>query len=409
MPPHDIPTSDWLISVDDHVIEPPDLWVDRVPAADRERAPHVRYDDELGYLLWQYGDYRTPIPNTIVQAGTDREALVPRFLASYDEMDPACYQAKARLGVMDTDGVLASLCFPMFPRFCGQTFYEAPDRDFALVCVQAYNDWVIEDWGGTDPARLLPLIIVPLWDPTLAAREVERCAGLGAKAIAFSENPWMLGLPSLHDEGDYWDPLLAAANDTGLPLCVHLGSSSSVPSTSPDAPLLVTGSLSNINLAAALADWLFCGKLIDGDRQPYPDLKVCLSEGGIGWIPYMLERCDQMVESRPFAARGDFKIDIAKGGTSAIYREGVGRRFGVPPSEVFRRHVYGCFIDDEFGCRNLVDVGVDNVMIETDYPHGDSTYPGSLARAHERLAPLDESVRHAVLQGTARRVFQLDS
>jgi predicted TIM-barrel fold metal-dependent hydrolase len=397
----------WIISVDDHVIEPPTVWVDRVPERDRERAPQVRYDENAGALFWVYGEYRTPIPNTIVQAGTDRESLIPRFITSYNEMDPACFDAKARLEAMDVDGVAGSLCFPMFPRFCGQTFYEAPDRDFALVCLRAYNDWIVDEWSGTDPSRLIPLIIIPLWDPVEAAAEIERCAAKGAKAVAFSENPAKLGLPSLHDEDNYWDPFLAAANDTGLPICVHLGSSSSVPSTSDDAPLLVTGSLSNINLAAALADWLFCGKLIDGDREPFPNLKICLSEGGIGWIPYMLERCDQMVASRPFAARGDFKIDIAKGG-AAIYREGRGRRFGVPPSEVFRRHVYGCFIDDEFGCRHLEEIGIDNVMLETDYPHGDSTFPHSLTTAHERLARYPEAVRHAVLQGNARRVFQLD-
>jgi predicted TIM-barrel fold metal-dependent hydrolase len=396
----------WIVSVDDHIIEPPDLWVDRVATADRERAPHTIVGDD-GILYWAYEAVRSPISKTTVEAGKDDKDKGLGFISSYDELLPWYYDAAARTEALDRDGVLASLCFPMFPRYCGQTFYEARDRDFGLVCLRTYNDWVIDEWAGAAPGRFIPMIIIPLWDPTLAAREIERCAGKGAKGIAFSENPARLGLPSLHDAGNYWDPVLAAANDTGMPLCVHFGSSSSMPRTSDDAPLLVTGTLAPVNLMFALVDWLFSGKLIDGDRAPYPDLKICLSEGGIGWIPYILERCDQQVERRPYLAEQDWKVEAGSGLMGAISSSG-GRRMGVPPSELFRRHIYGCFIDDAFGARHLEEIGIDNVMLETDFPHGDSTYPGSLQNAHARLAGYSVDVQQRVMMGNACRVFHFE-
>ena len=396
----------WIVSVDDHAIEPQNLWTDRVPRADRDRAPHTITGDD-GILYWAYESVRTPIARTTFQASMNVEQASLGYISSYDELDPGFYDSVERTKAMDRDNVLASLCFPLFPRYCGQTFYEAHDKDFALICLRAYNDWMIDEWAGSVPGRFIPLTIVPLWDPQLAAAEVLRCAAKGGKAIAFSENPSRLGLPSLHDDDNYWDPLLAAADETGMPLCIHFGSSSSIPKTSPDAPLLVTGTLAPTNLMGALVDWIFSGKLIDGDRSPYPNLKICLSEGGIGWIPYILERCDMQVEIRPYLADGDWAVDAATGAKATITR-GRGRRFGVPPSEVFRRHIYGCFIDDKFGARQIEQIGVDNVMLETDYPHGDSSFPSSLERAEKSLAHLSEHDRTKVMRGNACRVFDFE-
>ncbi len=397
--------NNWIVSVDDHVIEPPNLWTDRVASRDRERAPRPLLGDD-GTLYWTYESVRTPIARTTFQAAMNVEEASLGYISSYDELERGFYDSKERTKAMDRDNVLASLCFPLFPRYCGQTFYEANDKQFALVCLQAYNDWMIDEWAGSVPGRFIPLVIVPLWDPVLAAAEVMRCAGKGAKAIAFSENPSRLGLPSLHDAGNYWNPLLSAANETGMPLCIHFGSSSSLPKTSPDAPLFVTGTLAPTNLMGAMVDWIFSGKLIDGDRSPYPNLKICLSEGGIGWIPYILERCDMQVEVRPYLADGDWEVDAATGAKAAITSRG--RRFGVPPSEVFRRHIYGCFIDDKFGARQITQIGVDNVMLETDYPHGDSSFPSSLSRAQKSLDHLSEADRFKVMRGNACRVFNFE-
>lgn len=380
-----------LISVDDHVIEPPTVWVDRVARADRERVPHVVEEDRAS--IWVYEDVRIPIPGLFVQAGRPEAEIVPELM-SYERMRPAYFDSRERTADMDRDGVLASLCFPTIPRYCGQTFLEAKDRDLALVCVRAYNDWMVEEWAGGAPGRFIPLALAPLWDPVLAACEVRRCAEMGAKAVAFSENPVKLGLPSIHDPSQHWRPFLEAIDETGLPLCIHFGSSSMVPNTSDDAPIYVSALLSPINLIYATADWLFSGQL-----ERYPNLKICLSEGGIGWIPYILERADYVIEHMPWARRFD-AYDYTGTQTGD-------RGPGATPAQLFRDHIFGCFIDDETGIRNLDAIGIDNVMIETDYPHGDGTFPNSQANARRLLSRLEPVARYKIMQGNARRVFNL--
>src|SRR6185503_667255 len=151
---------------------------------------------------------------------------------AFADMRPGYYSVPERLADMDINNVERSLCFPTFPRFCGQTFLEAHDKDLAASCVVAYNDWMVEEWCGPSGGRLVPLCLVPLWDPNLAAAEVERNAARGVRAAAFSEIPAYLGLPSIHS-GE-WDPFFAACDATGTVLCMHIGSGTKMPSTSAD-------------------------------------------------------------------------------------------------------------------------------------------------------------------------------
>ena len=188
----------------------------------------------------------------------------------------------------------ASLSFPSFPRFCGQTFYERKDKELGDLCVKAYNDWMLDEWCAPSNGRLIPLIIVQLWDPVLAAAEVRRNAAKGCHAVTFSEIPPFLGLPSIHDKDGFWDPFLAACEETKTAVCMHIGSSSKMPSTSPDAPAAVGSTLTYMNAAMSLTDWLMSGVF-----ERFPDLTIAYSEGQIGWIPYVLERADQVWRRQP--------------------------------------------------------------------------------------------------------------
>jgi predicted TIM-barrel fold metal-dependent hydrolase len=392
---------EWMISVDDHVIEPPNVWVDRLPAADLDRGP--RQVPVEGVMQWAYEDKVFSTRGLWAAAGKKKEEFSPEPI-TYEDMRPGCYDPQARLADMDRDGVLASLCFPSFPRFCGQTFHEAKDRDLAMKCVVAYNDWMIDEWAGSCPGRYIPLMILPLWDPRAAAVEIERAAAKGAKAIAFSENPYKLGLPSIHDAGNYWDPVLSAANDTRMPICTHIGSSSSMPNTSPDAPHILTTATQAVNLMLCTADWIFSGKF-----SRYPNLSLCLSEGGIGWIPYVLERMDQVVDRQKYwASKMHVTREQALSGQAANATAPAAWDYSQAPSEVFREHIYGCFIDEEFGVSVIDDIGIGNVMIETDYPHTDSSWPNSQELAQKRLAHRSSEERYQILQGNARRVFSFD-
>ena len=387
-----------FISVDDHVIEPPTVWLDRLPAKYQDVAPRVerhgmgdlafngtKYTytiDEDGEPCdwWVYEDLMVPLRRIIAAVGfpPEEKTLSP---ITYEGMRKGCWDQQARLADMDVNWVEASLTFPTFPRFCGQTFLEASDRELAMLCVRAYNDWMVDEWcAGTD-GRLIPLCIVPLWDPEAAAAEVRRNAARGVHAVCFSEIPHHLGLPSIHT--GHWDPFFAACDETSTVVCMHIGSSSQMPATSPDAPAAVQATLSFNNSMASLSDFLFSGIL-----PKYPNLKLAYSEGQIGWIPYAIERADDVWRQHGAWAQGP--------------------KLPEPPSTYYRRHVIGCFFRDDHGLHSLEEIGVDNVTFETDYPHSDSTWPDTKQIATDMFAHLDDETVYKICRGNAIAAFSLD-
>jgi predicted TIM-barrel fold metal-dependent hydrolase len=395
-----------IISVDDHIVEPPTLWQDRLPAKYRERGPRVERvfgsmdfgggkshavvadPDAPGAKWcdqWRYDDLTRPMLAGMVAIGDMREVLATDGV-TYDEMARGCWEQSARLADMDANHTEASLCFPTLPRFCGQTFLEREDKELALLCVQAYNDWMIDDWcAGEGKGRLIPLTIIPLWDAEAAAVEIRRCADKGSHAVAFSECPAYLGLPSIHS--GHWDPFFAACEETDTVINMHIGSSSRLPSTSDDAPLLVTIALTFQNSQNALVDWLLSGAL-----SRFPDLRIALSEGQVGWMPFLLERIDKAWE------RG------------LRYERDAMRRVPDRPSTYIHHRVYGCIFDDLVGLMNREQVGMDQIVFETDYPHEDSTFPHSREVA-ERLvtaAGLSETETWQFMRGNAIRCYGLD-
>jgi predicted TIM-barrel fold metal-dependent hydrolase len=389
-----------IISVDDHVVEPAGVWMDRLPAKYRDVGPRV-VRAPLGEMRfiggkfsyapaeaglpcdwWFYEDLRWPQTRLSAAAGFDRDEVKITAI-TYEEMRPGCYDVTARLEDMDVNHVEASLCFPTFPRFCGQTFAEAKDKDLAALCVRAFNDWMVEEWCAPSGGRLIPLCLIPLWDASRAAEEVRRNAARGVRAVCFSEIPPFLGLPSVHDSQRYWDPFFAACNETGTVINMHIGSSSKMPSTSADAPPAVGSTLTFMNACMSLVDWLMSGALVR-----FPDLKIAYSEGQIGWIPYVLERADAVWDQ-----------NRAWGGVRDLVPD--------PPSTYFRDHVYGCFFDDPHGLQSLDVLGEDNVTFETDYPHSDSTWPHTLQIAQEQMKGLDDATIQKIVRGNAIRLFQL--
>ena len=389
-----------IISVDDHVVEPAHLWETWLPARWRDLGPKVErrgigtmrhigggtYEQTFDAAgpqadCWIFGDLVYINKRHVAAVGFDRDDMTMSPI-TYDEMRPGCYEPKARLEDMDLNWVDASLCFPTFPRFCGQTFTETDDKDLGLACIEAYNDWMVDEWCGDSGGRLIPLIIVPLWDASLAAAEVRRNAARGVHAVCFSEIPSHLGLPSIHSGA--WDPFFAACAETDTVVCMHIGSSSRMPATSGDAPVAVAATLSFNNAMASMTDFLFSGVLVR-----FPTLKLAYSEGQIGWIPYVLERADTVwVEHR------------AWGGVRDTIPE--------PPSTYYYRQIYGCFFRDQHGIDALEKVGVDNITFETDYPHTDSTWPDTQKVAAELMDGLPADAVYKIMRGNAIRMLSLD-
>jgi predicted TIM-barrel fold metal-dependent hydrolase len=384
---------DWLISVDDHILEPASLWVDRVAAKDRDRAPHM--DVVNGVEGWVYNGKHFPSSGLSAVVGKSKEEFSPAPLP-YAEMRPGCYDSKARLEDMDQAGILASLCFPTITRFCGQLFMEGDDREFGFECLQHYNDWLIEEWCGVAPGRYIPLMLIPMWDPPRAAKEMERMAAKGVTAFAFSENPEPLGLPTIHDVDGYWDPVMAAANDLEMVVCMHVGSSSTLPSISKDAPFMANLTWGASRTSGTMLSWLFSGLF-----QRHANLKIALSEGEVGWIPYFLERAEQVLDKqRYWISRGQEFNAFGKQGANMLDLDTLDIR------QSFRDHVFGCFIEDQHGVNSLADIGEDNIMCETDYPHSDSTWPECIGVAKRMIKDLSPEVQYKLLRGNAERLYR---
>ncbi|MBW2496272.1 MAG: amidohydrolase [Deltaproteobacteria bacterium] len=387
-----------IISVDDHVVEPPDLWTSRLPARYRDRGPRI--ERERGRLagptgmqwtpdakgewadIWYYDDLVSPFSRLSAAVGLGDLAF---GTTTFDEIRPGCWKQKERLEDMDANHVDVSICFPnTLPRFCGQTFMEREDKDLSLLCVQAYNDWMIDEWcAGEGHGRLIPLAIIPLWDVDLAVEEIHRAAKKGCHAVAFSENPHPLGLPSVHS--GYWEPFFAACEETETVVCMHIGSSSRMPMTTPDAPFIVSSTLTFQNAMGSLIDFVFSGIL-----ERFPDLTIAYSEGQVGWMPYVLERMDKLWHGR---------VDSSFGSSLAH-----------PPTSYLRDRVLGCIFDDETGLANRDRIGMERITFEIDYPHADSTFPDTKKVATEicKKAGLDEAEIYALLRGNAIRAFGLE-
>jgi len=369
---HELPD---IISVDDHVMEPKTLWQQQLPPSMRDRGPRVsrekvKLDFAGGHYgfernvedgdwcdVWLFEDLATPTGLLHGPAGLPKKEQ-RNIPAVYEDLRKGTYDQAARLEDMTLNHVEAAINYPnIFPRFAGQGFAERDDKELALACLQIYNDWMIDDWcGGAGKGRLIPLTLVPLWDPNLAAEEVRRCAAKGSYAIAFSENPSKLGFATLYS-GD-WDVLWQACEETDTTVSMHIGSSSSMPTTSPDAPLATSMSLYAHNAQASLADWIFSKSL-----SRFPKLKIAFAESQAGWMPFQLERMD------------------------AVWRDGVGGvEFPVAPSEQVKGRVWSCVFDDLTGLKNRHEMGTEMIVFETDYPHSDGTFPHSRKVAHELFA-----------------------
>ena len=391
-----------IISVDDHVVEPPDLWTSRLPAKYHDRCPRVERDSavfnfeggEFTYQKgvpggaecdwWLYDDLVYPFPKLSAASGFETLDVEP---VTFDQIRPGGWKQADRLADMTANHVDASLCFPnVLPRFCGQTFLEREDKELALLCVQAYNNWMIDEWcAGDGRGRLIPLTLIPLWDPAAAALEVHRCADKGSFAVAFSENPYHLGLPSIHDKDRFWDPFLTACQETDTVVCMHIGSSSKMPTTSPDAPFSVSSTITFANAMGSMCDYILSGVFVR-----FPRLRVSYAEGQVGWMPYIIERMDKI-----WAERGDasFGIDLPE-----------------PPSTYIPGHVWGCIFDDEIGLKNRDVIGMDQICFEVDFPHADSTFPHTLevaTRICDAAGLADEEV-YKLMRGNAIECFGLE-
>ena len=334
-----------VISVDDHVVEPAHMFEGRVPSGLAEQAPRI-VETNQGHQVWEFeGERYTQVGmNAVAGRRPDSYTLEP---FRFEQMRPGCYDVEARVQDMDINGVWASVNFPsQITGFCGRVFFDAPDRALGLACTRAWNDWLFEEWHSPHPDRIVPLGITYLADPELAAQEIRRNAERGFTSVTFPERPHAIGLPSLW-ERDHWDPIIAAVIETDTVVSLHVGSSGLEIGPPGGAPLQIGATLFGQLSLTACAEWLWSEYPLRN-----PDLKIAMSEGGIGWVAMLHDRLENMVE-----------------------RSGYGKGWKMRPAEVLRRNFWFCTLDDPSTIDTRSTIGVENIMVEVDYPHGDGTWP----------------------------------
>jgi predicted TIM-barrel fold metal-dependent hydrolase len=368
-----------MISVDDHVVEPPTLFEGHIPDRYRDLAPRVRRTED-GSDVWTFNGATIPNIGLNAVAGRPKEeyGIEP---TAFDEIRPGTHDIDERIKDMNAGGILASMNFPSFPGFSGRVFAATEDKDLALAVLRAYNDWHIDEWAGTHPGRIIPMALPVLWDAELCAEEVRRVAAKGCHSLTFTENPATLGYPSFHS--DHWDPLWRAVCEENVVVSIHLGSSGRLSVTAPDAPIDVMITLQPMNICQAAADLLWSRVL-----KEYPGIRFALSEGGTGWIPYFLDRVDR---------------------TYDMHHRWTGQDFGGRlPSEVFREHFLTCFISDPVGVELRHRIGIDNIAWECDYPHSDSSWPHAPEELAEVAADVPDDELNKITFENAMRWYSFD-
>jgi predicted TIM-barrel fold metal-dependent hydrolase len=222
---------------------------------------------------------------------------------------------------------------------------------------------------------------------------MERMAARGVTTFAFSENPEPLGLPTIHDPDRYWEPVMATANELEMVASMHVGSSSQLPRICNDAPFMANLTWGATRTSGTMLSWLFSGLF-----QRYPNLRIALSEGEMGWMPYFLERAEQVLDKqRYWVKRGTQFMGHAANEADLDTLD---------IRETFRNHVYGCIIEDRHAIKSIDELGEDNIMCETDYPHSDSTWPNCIDVARDTMAGLAPAVQYKLLRGNAERLYR---
>jgi len=379
-----------VIDVDTHLTEPADLWTSRLTKKYREAGPHQVWDAERARYRWQVG--RHTLIGAQDQAHAGWKEFFPSTPATLEDAEPGGWDPKARLNMMNGQGIAAQILYPNLLGFFPFAFREL-GKDLAEACVQAFNDFQVE-WCSADPNRLIPLAFLPFWDVEGSMAELERCGAMGYRGFNWGHQFEKMGLPPLRDA--HWDPVMNLAQELEMPVSFHIGFGSVDEQEVGD-----WNTYSDDLSLAQLSVLMFLGNantIIDlcmgGICERFPRLKFVSVESGFGYVPFLLEAMDWQYKNN----RGSLS------------------RTGLPlPSEYFRRQVFATFWYEENVAR-LLDLLPDNVMFETDYPHPTSLSPGPGSMAEDakttiarNLAGVPEDIRRKVLHDNAARLYRINT
>ena len=374
-----------FIDADTHITEPADLWTSRVSSKWADQVLHVKQDNE-GTNAWFVGDKKVANAPSGVFAGWTGK--FPNSPPTYEAAHPASFDVHERLKMMDETGVYAQVLYPNVAGFASQRFLQLGEPELMLECVRAWNDFQI-DWISVAPERFVANASIPFWDVEESVKEIERVAQRGIRGILFTGDPQSHGQPLLGDH--HWDPLWNVATDTGLPISFHIGSGDFTDGFTPER-LKVDGpevTYARTSTTLFLSNGLqMADLLVSGVLPRFPELKFVSVESGIGWVPFCLESVDyHFLAADVPSARPEFTM---------------------LPSEYFRRQVYACYWFEKIAPRKLIDdIGEDNILFETDFPHPTCLYGNVQETIESGLEGQSETTRRKILWENSAKLYKI--
>ena len=370
-----------FISVDEHVQEHPDVWTKRLSAAKwGERIPHVAKNAD-GKERWLI-DGRQIAMAGVADCGA---VMAPRTAnpSRWADVPAVIYDARERLKAMDAAGIDDAVLYPTVAGIGGQNFGRIEDGELELACVQAYNDWLLEEWAGVSP-RFVPQCLVPLAPIGSTVAEIRRCVANGHRGVVYPSIPMELrDLPHIND--GVYDPVWAVCQELGVPICFHAGASAKIqipayegyPPATAAAIQAITGPASSVSVLVNL--------LISKILMRFPKLKIVLAESGLGWGAYLLEYTD-------FQATGD---QLPQNG------------YDLMPSELFKRQCYLVGWYDRASLRVRDYIGAENILWSSQFPQATSTWPNTQAALAKSFAGVADADKQKILWQNAAQLYKI--
>ena len=386
-----------IIDCDGHFTEPSDLWQRRAPASVKDRLPVLHTEGTETFWVFE-GEMWTGIGGNTIAKG--RQKVLGTLTLPFEEIDESSSNVKERLSLMDEMGLYAQIIYPNALGFASNALFGIDDIEFRDLLSSMYNDYFV-DLQTESGGRLLPQAVLPVWDMTRTVAELARMHEAGIRGFTITDKPQLVGLPDLDDA--YFAPMWSLGNEIGAVFNFHIGSGG-IRGVSPNANMRnVTADNSEMfwnsfgpqRRLAILATQAYMSNVriitnlcMSGLFDRYPNVKVVSAESGIGWVPFILEAMEYQVDQM----------------VTTPAELGLQQR---RPTEYFHDHIYVTTWFERSSMKLLDEVGVDNVLIETDIPHPTCLYPGARAHFSDVMAQLDAGTRKRILQDNAAELYRI--
>ena len=376
------------ISADSHAAFDRDAFTARMSAGKwGDRIPHIASAEKNGTVEDGWTVYGKPPRGGPCNCPALMGEPFPHWPTRWEEVPRAAYDPEERLKALDIDGVDAEVLFPNPP---GASYWSTGDAEFELDAIRAYND-ILSDWVRISD-RYWPLAGLPwLQEPTTIAREIERAVEGGHRGINVPARSDTRGLKTITDPR--WDPLWDACQQLGVPVHFHgsvgldQGWGSKATSNGWSGYTVRQGHTVSTSLCPVGPSRIIPQLVFSGIPERFPRLKIVFAEEGIGGLMYAMAACDYEWESR------------------RLWEDGITTR----PSEVIRRQMYANFWFETEGLKMRDDIGVDNIMWESDFPHVTAYYPRSAEVADGMVEDVPDEERRKIMYENALRVYQVEA